>query len=354
MGIGAAGLACPALRAQPTGVPLIAGLAVTTAVHVPGAGDYESVKTLAARHGSGWRIEYRAQQPAPQAASRARPVASVRLQSDADLQNATVYRAGFEEGSEEDYPGSTALGTSAQVLAALRGSGSSPFRLVDALDNLAPPGAGAPALAAVLTGGAVDLRGELQRTAVGTRPVLVNGPRIDLPVLVARGDLRARGGQAVACRLDFLADERNPLALAWQVGPARLVVVRIDWPQRADAVAADLAQRRRIVLPGLYFDFGTAALQPRSAGALQTIVQAVQRNPGALLLEGHTDALGNAAANLALSLARAQAVRSALVALDAGLAGRTSIDGQGAARPVADNATLEGRAQNRRVELVLR
>lgn len=65
------------------------------------------------------------------------------------------------------------------------------------------------------------------------------------------------------------------------------------------------------------------------------------------------DASGDANANLALSRARATAVHAALVKLDAALAPRLQADGYGAARPKVDNRTLEGRAQNRRVELVL-
>jgi OOP family OmpA-OmpF porin len=72
-----------------------------------------------------------------------------------------------------------------------------------------------------------------------------------------------------------------------------------------------------------------------------------------LRLEGHTDNIGVATANQALSQARAQAVRTALVKLDATLATRLAAQGFGASRPIADNKAMEGRAQNRRVELVL-
>jgi outer membrane protein OmpA-like peptidoglycan-associated protein len=71
-----------------------------------------------------------------------------------------------------------------------------------------------------------------------------------------------------------------------------------------------------------------------------------------LRVEGFTDSQGADAANLSLSRQRAEAVRKALVG--AGLdGGRIQTVGRGKAEPVADNASAEGRARNRRVEIIV-
>ncbi len=71
-----------------------------------------------------------------------------------------------------------------------------------------------------------------------------------------------------------------------------------------------------------------------------------------LSIEGHTGNVGDATANMALSTKRAAAVRTCLVSTLSVSPTRLSSQGFGAARPVADNATTEGRQKNRRVELV--
>jgi OmpA-OmpF porin, OOP family len=348
------GAACLPVRAQEvTRVPLVAGLAVVTALHEPGVGDYESVKRLGARlqrPAPGWRIDYRASLPAEQ-------VQSTRLQLDADLASATTYRSRFESDTEEHYPGSTALGVSSAVLRALRTPGSTPFTLVEATEWLRPPGgSGALALARSLTAGEVLLRGEL-RAAVppaGTQRVLVNGRPVELPVRWAEGTLAARYGTRMAVRLALLDDDANPLALSWRIGGTQLTVVRLDWPRpdAGAALAAELQRLGRVALPGLYFDFGQAKLQPGSEATLSACVQALKTLPGRWRVEGHTDAVGSEQANRALSLARAQAVQQALAARAQVLAGRLEAVGLGASRPVGDNASADGRARNRRVELV--
>jgi OOP family OmpA-OmpF porin len=72
-----------------------------------------------------------------------------------------------------------------------------------------------------------------------------------------------------------------------------------------------------------------------------------------VLVEGHTDSSGNAAYNLSLSRLRAEHVRDYLIK-EGGLdAQRFRIVGYGQTQPIADNATREGRAQNRRVEVII-
>ena len=102
---------------------------------------------------------------------------------------------------------------------------------------------------------------------------------------------------------------------------------------------------------GLYFDFGSARLREESGPVLDEITRYAQSHPGvALALDGHTDAVGDDDANLALSRDRAEAVRQALVARGVA-AGSLHSAGFGETRPVAGNDTSQGRASNRRVTL---
>lgn len=102
------------------------------------------------------------------------------------------------------------------------------------------------------------------------------------------------------------------------------------------------------------FGSGDAVVQPDSLPQLEQVVLLLNRNPElSLAINGHTDNQGSAERNLALSAERAQAVTDAL--RQHGIAAeRLVADGLGDAEPVADNGTAEGRARNRRVELVRR
>jgi outer membrane protein OmpA-like peptidoglycan-associated protein len=97
------------------------------------------------------------------------------------------------------------------------------------------------------------------------------------------------------------------------------------------------------------FATGSAAIQPHSAEVLDALAKAARDCPGVIRVEGHTDSIGVASANLALSEARAAAVRQALIARDIPQA-RLQAQGYGAERPLAENKSAAGRAQNRRIE----
>jgi outer membrane protein OmpA-like peptidoglycan-associated protein len=105
------------------------------------------------------------------------------------------------------------------------------------------------------------------------------------------------------------------------------------------------------VAEDLSFEGNTAKLTPESATAttrLATVLKAF--GTAKLKIEGHTDNLGDPAANKQSSLERATAVKDALVKVGAP-ADRITVEGVGADRPVASNDTEEGRAKNRRIEL---
>ena len=100
------------------------------------------------------------------------------------------------------------------------------------------------------------------------------------------------------------------------------------------------------------FDTGKATLKPDAADVIDEIASALNSRPQMQVkLEGHTDNVGSAAFNKKLSDDRANAVMVAIVAkgIDKG---RLSAEGFGLERPIADNNTAAGRAQNRRVNLV--
>ena len=119
----------------------------------------------------------------------------------------------------------------------------------------------------------------------------------------------------------------------------------------ADAMKTALEDEGRIALY-LNFDTDAATLRPDSGPVLAEIAALLARDPGLrLVVEGHTDDTGTAERNRDLSQGRADAVVAALMATDVD-ASRLLARGLGAGMPLADNSTEDGRARNRRVELV--
>jgi outer membrane protein OmpA-like peptidoglycan-associated protein len=114
----------------------------------------------------------------------------------------------------------------------------------------------------------------------------------------------------------------------------------------------DSARGAVMSLPGISFETGKAALKPAAQLTLAKLAGIAQVYPAVnMRVEGYTDSTGNAAVNQKLSEARAKAVYDFLKAQ--GIADtRLAFQGLGPASPVADNATKEGRAKNRRVEIV--
>ena len=120
----------------------------------------------------------------------------------------------------------------------------------------------------------------------------------------------------------------------------------------ADEMAQQAAATGKITLHGILFDTAKTDIKPESSALIGEVAAMMQKNPALKFrIEGHTDNVGNKAANLTLSRGRAAAVKAALVAR--GIAApRLTSDGFGDTKPVADNNTEDGRSQNRRVELV--
>jgi len=109
----------------------------------------------------------------------------------------------------------------------------------------------------------------------------------------------------------------------------------------------------RVALYGIYFDLNKADLKPESARQIKEIAQLLKNKPALkVLVVGHTDNSGDLGYNMELSEMRAGAVVKALTATHAIPQARLTPVGVGMAAPIDTNKTAEGRAKNRRVEIV--
>ncbi len=135
--------------------------------------------------------------------------------------------------------------------------------------------------------------------------------------------------------------------------------VRVD-PRPAETSLEDpelvqkLIERGHAVLTDLEFATGSSDLGAGPFRSLQTIADWLEETPGAqIVLVGHTDSVGSLEANTSLSRRRALSVQNRLTSVLGANPSQVAADGAGALSPIASNLSAEGRAQNRRVEVVL-
>ena len=122
---------------------------------------------------------------------------------------------------------------------------------------------------------------------------------------------------------------------------------------KAEEMARDISNKGRVALYGIYFDFDKAEVKPESKPTLEQIAQLLKQDSGLkLLVVGHTDNVGAFRSNQDLSQRRAAAVVTALTTEFKVDKSRLTAVGVSFACPVAPNDSDEGRAKNRRVELV--
>lgn len=203
----------------------------------------------------------------------------------------------------------------------------------------------------------VALSEERDRARLNARTREANDARSEADL--ARNDAdRARSDASVA---------RKDAAIA--IGAAS--VARSD----ADAARADADQAREetddlqrllaelnarptergmvVALGDVLFESGRAALRSGATNNLSKLAVYLSANQDrAVYIEGHTDSLGSEASNMTLSQLRADSVRAYLVGHGAN-AGRLAAAGMGEGTPIGDNATVAGREQNRRVEVII-
>ena len=346
--------------AQSQAVPLCTGLTIVTAIDRP-EGDYESIKTIVDAGDREIQLAYSAQVATGTGGFRNFNVKRTVLRTD--LSTANLYMHYFSTRGPVTIPGSTALGTSTAVLRSLKTKGEAELRVVSASNSIY--GADRSRQPNVYEFAEPY---KLRRVSNGTVPVrvVVNDSAVTLPAVQAKGDYI--GDKA---EFFFLDDERNPLALVYRfdtgggesadAGALRVVKIsyRCTGPsaspslERIEGLERALRDQRRAVVYDLYFDFNSDVIREESQPTLRDIGDVLKRNPDwKLSIEGHTDAVASDSYNLTLSQRRAAAVRNSLVMQFGIASSRLTSAGFGESRPQDRNDTIEGRARNRRVELV--
>ncbi len=120
---------------------------------------------------------------------------------------------------------------------------------------------------------------------------------------------------------------------------------------RKDIPLQPIEVNAAVVLKNIFFDFNRYELKSESQVELDRVVQLLmENNTVKIQIEGHTDNVGSAADNLKLSQNRARSVISHLTGKGIA-ASRLTAKGFGATKPISENKSEEGRAQNRRTEL---
>ena len=209
----------------------------------------------------------------------------------------------------------------------------------------------------------IDELGELRITGRRTATVIVNDKPIELPVIELSGPLKAwnRGRQLeIEGSAVVLDDDRFPLLIDVRSHndhyEFRLQYEKITFPSvdGRGALEDALIENNTVDVYGIYFDFNSDGIRPESEPVLQEIGSVMKRHPEwRLSIAGHTDNVGgNGEYNLQLSRRRSEAVRTTLIERFGIAADRLTSSGMGAGAPKDTNDTAEGRARNRRVELV--
>lgn len=144
-------------------------------------------------------------------------------------------------------------------------------------------------------------------------------------------------------------DQTQTFLTIVETKPMETGLVTVD----AAALGKDLGRTGHVAIYGIYFDTGKADVKPESEAALTEITKLLTEDAALRLhVVGHTDSVGDLAMNMDLSRRRAQAVVQVLTTKHGIAAARLRADGVGPLAPVASNDTDDGRAKNRRVELV--
>jgi len=329
-------------------IPLVTGLTIVSALHYP-EGDRENIVNVAEASSAGalyaWTYEQHGGGDVTHLPDRAKFRRFVRA---SDLAGAPRLDAVFPSGAPEESPGFTAFSISRAAYQRLLSEKQMPYTITTV------QGVGGLGKLGGIFASRMTMRGTLSLASPRPEPmsVLLDGARVNVPTLRLKGSF-ALQEQKDVMDMWVLADSTHPLILRVVDGTDVLQTIRIDLPTKDAAIERELATACRAEIPGIYFAFNSAALDPASEPALSEMSKLLAKHSDWMLaIEGHTDNIGGDASNQMLSTKRAEAVRTALVARYHVAAARLRSAGFGATRPREPNTTIEGRARNRRVELV--
>jgi OmpA-OmpF porin, OOP family len=201
-----------------------------------------------------------------------------------------------------------------------------------------------------------DLTNGVASTAAATLAAVKESQR---DLAQARNDLQERDERIAALETTLGATSKETVALntlLTEQQERRQAQARVEQLFAAnEAEVIRMGNSIVIRLVGLSFDSGTAMIKPESGALMLKVEQAIQiLDDSVITVEGHTDSFGSDESNLELSQKRADAVRAFLLQNMSDLAPyRISAMGYGETRPIASNDTAEGRARNRRIDLVM-
>jgi len=305
------------------------GLEITTAFTNSFGPDAESWTTMTSVTPQGIEVAYRS----------ARGVVASRQILEVDRENSATLVLGYASNMPHIIPRTTSMGISSTALRQLRTNGSVP-------------------LAIIYETTLSSMDGQLTLVENMKMPVLVENDTIQVPVIHARGVFR-KGREHAEGDLYLLDNQNNPLLVEYtltfrgEIQPRTEKITRVT-AGRSEQVAMERALRtmRRFDLYGIHFDFDKATIQPQAVSLVADIAVTLKNNPSwRLRIVGHTDSIGEPSYNLRLSAERAASVKADLVRRGIS-ADRLETAGVGESDPKASNKTLQGRALNRRVELI--
>ena len=257
-----------------------------------------------------------------------------------DSKSARTYLIGFDPRVKLVVPGTTSLGLSSAAFEQLRSTGKTQISLMYDTKLSTIPG--------VLTVVQKEFK----------VPVLIEQQVVELPALRASGVFQA-GNRTGRGDFIFMSDKNQPVLIqyhlnfSWEKRPRTLRTVRVTAGQsQQKAMEQTLKTVRKLDLYGIRFDFGKATIRSDAATVVRDVAKTMQVNPSwKLSIKGHTDSIGGVGYNFKLSEQRALSVKKALVSRGIS-ANRLTSSGLGPSEPKSTNDTLQGRALNRRVELV--
>ena len=146
--------------------------------------------------------------------------------------------------------------------------------------------------------------------------------------------------------------EVNPSGITIEAGNDNMYIKNIRIAKGGVKYYDRVLSEGKIIVNGIKFDVNKATLKPESMGPINEIYQLMQKQSDLnFSVEGHTDADGGDDTNMTLSKARGKSVMNKLIEM--GIApNRLKSDGFGESKPIDNNNTPEGKANNRRVEFV--